>query len=102
MNELEERLLEIENIINSLLSEKVELKKRLQKIRYNEQLENPKVHLREIKEKYIVANTRVADKVYSVYLGKKQLWGGDSWRNNKKLKEKAVKEMRLKLKKKLS
>jgi hypothetical protein len=96
--EINRRLKEIENGIDKLKREKQQLLKMQQELKHQEQIKNPIVHLREIKKKYLVANTRVADKVHSLYIGKKDNW--ENWENNKELREYAIKNMKLKLKEK--
>ncbi len=99
--EINRRLKEIENGIDKLKREKQQLLKMRQDIKHREQSEKPNIHLLIKQQKYIVANCRVADRVYSIYIGDKKLWGGDSWEKNKKLMDYATKTMKLKLKEKV-
>ena len=96
MNELKIKIKEIDRGLNQIEKEKKELLNKLKELKHKEQAEIPKVSLRVIKEKYLVANTRVADKVYSVYIGSKEPYS--NWRTSKALKRKAVEKMKDKLK----
>ena len=69
-----------------------------QDIKHREQSENLKIYLLLKQQKYLVANARVANKVYSVHIGKQDKW--KNWQNNKELLNYATKKMKMKLKEK--
>ena len=92
IKEIQSRLREIEKNINDLVKERKVLAKRLQEIRYKERLEKPKVYLRIVNKKYLVANSRVGNKVYTVYLGDKRLYG--DWKKSKRVKNMAIEKMK--------
>ena len=95
------RLKQIKDETEKLNDEKRQLLKKLRDLNHIAQIEKPKIYLGIKKSKYIVANARVADRVYSIYIGDKKKWGGDDWEKNKKLMDYATKKMKLKLKEKV-
>ena len=97
IREINKRIKAIDKEINDLYDERKGLLKRRLELKHIQQVERPKIYFRLIKEKYVVANVRVANKVHSVYLGDKEIWGGMKWRENKKLKSEATKKIKIKL-----
>ena len=96
--EINRRLKEIEKGIGKLKEEKQQLLKMRRDLKHQNQSKKPKIHLLLKQQKYLVANARVADKVYSVHIGKQDNW--KNWQNNKELMDFATKKMKEKLKEK--
>ena len=93
--EINRRLIEIEKEIDKLKEEKQQLLKMRQELKHREQIEEPKIYLRKIKDKYIVANARVKNKVETIYLGSER--NLPNWRTSKKVKTEAINKMKEKL-----